>query len=162
MDATKQTLQVTTQCGVRRTTNPSLSRRFRTNDRQLRYLRLRWNMYTNTLDAKAVTSKRGNKAAQIFATRFGWFRAFPFKFKSEAHQALSVFFARDGVPNVMVKDRVREQTLGDFRRKCREASCHIRQTEACSPWMTAPENEVQELKKASVSQMLKKHSPKRL
>ena len=43
-------------------------------------------MYTDTLDAKIVTSKRGNKYAQIFATRFGWFRAFPLKTKSEAHK----------------------------------------------------------------------------
>jgi hypothetical protein len=68
LDSAKQTLNVTTQRGVRTTANPSLSRRFRTNDRQLRYRRLRCDMYTDTLDAKTVTSKRGNKYAQIFAT----------------------------------------------------------------------------------------------
>ena len=119
-------------------------------------------MYTDTLDAKTVTSKRGNKYAQIFATRFGWYRAFPLKAKSEAHEAVSILFARDGVPNVMVMDGAREQTLGDFKKKCREASCHIKQTEPYSPWMNAAENGVRELKKASARQMLKKHSPKRL
>ncbi len=119
-------------------------------------------MYTDTLDAKTVTSKRGNKYAQIFATRFGWYRAFPLKQKSEAHEAVSILFARDGVPNTMVMDGAREQTLGDFRRKCREASCHIKQTEPHSPWMNMAENGVRELKKASARQMLKRHSPKRL
>jgi hypothetical protein len=142
LDSAKQTLKVTTQRGVRTTANPSLSRRFRTNDRQLRYRRLRCNMYTDTLDAKLVTSKRGNKYAQIFATRFGWYRALPLKAKSEAHEAVSTLFARDGVPNVMVMDGAKEQTLGDFRRKCREASCHIRQTEPHSPWMNMAENAV--------------------
>ncbi len=162
LDSAKQTLKVTTQRGVRTTANPSLSRRFRTNDRQLRYRRLRCDMYTDTLDAKTVMSKRGNKYAQIFATRFGWYRAFPLKAKSEAHQAVSILFARDGVPNVMVMDGAREQTLGDFRRKCREAGCHIKQTEPYSPWMSAAENGVRELKKASARQILKKHSPKTL
>jgi hypothetical protein len=109
-------------------------------------------MHADTLDAKSVTSKRGNKYAQIFATRFGWYRAFPMKAKSEAHEAASLLFTRDGVPNVMVMDGAKEQTLGDFRRKCREASCHIKQTEPCSPWMMAAENGVRELKKGSAPQ----------
>ena len=101
-------------------------------------------------------SKRGNKYAQVFATRFGWYRgAFPLKTKSEAHEAVSILFARDGVPNTIVMDGVKEQTLGDFRRKCREASCHIKQTEPHSPWMDMAENGVRELKKASARQMLK-------
>jgi hypothetical protein len=45
LDSTKQTLKVTTQRGVRTTANPSLSRRFWTNDRQLRHCRLRCDMY---------------------------------------------------------------------------------------------------------------------
>jgi hypothetical protein len=69
LDAAKQTLDVTTQRGVRTVANPSLSRRFRTNDRQLRYRRLCCNMYTDTLDAKTVVSKRGNKYAQIFCDK---------------------------------------------------------------------------------------------
>ena len=59
-------------------------------------------MHADTLDAKNVTSKRGNKHAQIFATRFGWHRGFPLKAESEAHEAVSVLFTQDGAPNVMV------------------------------------------------------------
>jgi hypothetical protein len=162
LDAAKQTLEVTTQRGVRTVANPSLSRRFRTNDRQLRYRRLRCNMYMDTLNANTVVLKRGNKYAQIFATRLGWYCAFPIKAKSDAHSALSSLFARDGVPNVMVMDGAKEQILGDFRRKCREAGCHVRQTEPHSPWMNMAENGVRELKKSSARQMLLKHSPKRL
>jgi hypothetical protein len=73
-------------------------------------------MCTDTLYAKTVTSMRGNKHAQIFATRFGWCRAFPLKAKSEAHKAVSTLFTQDGVPNVMVMDGAREQTLGNFRK----------------------------------------------
>jgi hypothetical protein len=108
LDSAKQTLDVMTQRGVRTVGNPGLSRRFRINDRQLRYRRLRCDMYTDTLDVKTVVSKRGNKYAQIFATRFGWYRAFPIKAKSEAHQGLSTLFARD----VMVMDGAKEKILG--------------------------------------------------
>ena len=59
-------------------------------------------------------------------------------------------------------DGPREQTPGDFRKKRRKASCHVKQTEPCSPWMSAAENGVREPKKASAGQVLKKHSPKRL
>ena len=61
-------------------------------------------MHADTLDAKNVTSKRGNKHAQIFATQFGWHRGFPLKAKSEAHEAVSVLLARGGLPNAMVMD----------------------------------------------------------
>jgi hypothetical protein len=98
LDAAKQTLDVKTQQGVKTVANPSLSRRFRTNNRQLRYRQLRCDMYTDTLDAKTVVSKRGNKYAQIFVTRFGWYQAFPIKSKADAHLGLSMLFARDGVP----------------------------------------------------------------
>jgi hypothetical protein len=106
--------------------NPSLSRRFRTNNRQLRYTRLRCDMYMDTLDAKTVVSKRGNMYAQIFATRLGWYWAFPIKAKSDAQSALSTLFARDGVLNVMVMNGAKEQIPGDFRRKCCKAGCHVR------------------------------------
>jgi hypothetical protein len=160
LDSAKQTLKVTAQCGVRTTANPSLSRRFRTNDRQLRHRRLRCDMCADTLDAKTVKSHRGNICAQIFATRFGWHRAFPMKAKLEAHEAVSLLFARDGAPINMVMDGSKEQTLGEFRRMCREASCRIKQTEHDTPWSDAAEKRARELKKASARQTLKKHSPK--
>jgi hypothetical protein len=97
VDSAKQTLKVTTQRGVRTAANPSMSRRFRTNNRQLRCCRLRCDMCADALDAldaKTVTSMQENKHAQIFATRFGWCRTFPLKAsKSEAHEAVSTLFA---------------------------------------------------------------------
>jgi hypothetical protein len=51
------------------------------------------------------------------------------KKESEAHEALSLLFHRDRVPNVMVMDGAKAQTKGQFRRKLRDAGCHINQTE---------------------------------
>jgi hypothetical protein len=66
----------------------------------------------------------------------------------------------DGVPINMVMDGSKEQMLGEFSRKCREASCQVKQTEHDAPWSNAAKNGVRELKKASARQTLKKHSPK--
>ena len=47
----RQTLDVTTHKGVRTLLHPTLSRRFRTNDRQLRHRRLSHDMFTDTLES---------------------------------------------------------------------------------------------------------------
>ena len=122
LEAAKKTLQVTTQCGIHTVANPSLSRRFRTNDCQLRYRRIRAYVFTDTLES-VVPSKRGNKYAQVFATQFGWTRVFPMAKRSDAHEGLSLMFARDGVPTSLIMDNSKEQTLGEFHRKAREAGC---------------------------------------
>ena len=57
--------------------------------------------------------------------------------KGEAHETLSLLFHRDGVPPTMVLDGSKEQCNGDFKRKLREADCHLRQTEPGS----YPEND---------------------
>jgi hypothetical protein len=85
-------------------------------------------MFTHTMYS-TILSRQQNKAAQIFCTDFGFVIAFPMKKESEAHEALSFLFYRDGVPNVMVMDGAKVQTEGQFRRKLRDAGCHIKQTE---------------------------------
>lgn len=118
LDSTKQTLKVTKQRGIRNAANPSPSRRFRTNGCQLRH----------PLDAKTVTSKRVNKCAQIPRNKIRLARCLSLKTKSEAHEVVSTLFAREGVPNAMVMDRAKEQTLGGFWKKWHKASCHTKQT----------------------------------
>ena len=75
LETAARTLHSTTQRGVRTVLHPSLSRRFRTNDRQLRTRRLREDIYTDTLISK-TKSQCGNKYAQIFGTVNGWARVF--------------------------------------------------------------------------------------
>jgi hypothetical protein len=66
----RRTLEATTQRGVRTVLHPTMSRRFRTNDRQLRYRRLPVDMYTDTMFSK-TKSRRGNTCAQVFSTANG-------------------------------------------------------------------------------------------
>jgi hypothetical protein len=119
----KQTVVMTMQRGVRTCLNPTLSRRFPTNDCMLRYKRVLHTMFSNTLFAGSVL-RQGNKMAQVYARYFGWARAHPMKRKGDAHETLSLVFQRDGVPPTMVTDDSKEQTKGEFRQKLKEADCH--------------------------------------
>jgi transposase len=82
--------------------------------------------------------------------------------KSEAHEGLSLLFQREGVPNTLIMDKSKEQLLGNFRRKCREAGARVKQTEPYSPWLNSAESAIRELKKGVGRQMVRTKSPKRL
>jgi hypothetical protein len=125
IEAVKRTRLVTTQRGIRRMIHPSLTKRYKTNDRHLRYRRLPLTIYTDTMYS-TILSKQDNKAAQICCTDFGVVRACPMKNKKEAHEALSLLFHSDGVPNVIVMDGSKAQVEGDFRRKLRDTGCNIK------------------------------------
>lgn len=158
----QRTLEATTQSGVRTVLHPTLSRRFRTNDRQLRYRRLAHNMFTDTLEASKTSWFRKNKYAQVFVTSFGWTRVFPMQKKSEAHHGLDLLAQRDGVPPTIIMDGSKEQTLGEFRRKAREMGCRIKQTEPRSPWQNAAEGGIREVKRGAGRKAAKKNSPAKL
>ena len=82
--------------------------------------------------------------------------------KSEAHEGLSLLFQREGVPNTLIMDNSKEQLLGNFRKKCREAGARVKQTEPYSPWSNSAEAAIRELKKGVGRQMVRTRSPKRL
>jgi hypothetical protein len=161
LNQAKQTILKTTQRGIRSVLHPTLSRRFRTNDRMLRYRRLPMEIFSDTLISK-IKSQRGNLYAQVYGARNGWTRAFPMKAKSDAHESLSLMFARDGVPPAMIVDGAKEQTLGEFRKKARQADCHLKQLEPFTPWANAAEGTIREIKRGFGRKMVRSKAPKRL
>ena len=62
----------------------------------------------------------------------------------------------------MIMDGSKEQNLGDFARKLRDAGCHRKQIESHSPWMNLCEGEICELKRGSNRKMLNRNVPKKL
>ena len=124
MDTARKTLKITTQHGVQTLLHPSTSRCFSTNDHMLCYNRINTPLFCDTMSL-SVRSTRGNSCGQVFSNEAGWSRFFPLQSKSEAHLALSTLFKNDGVPNDLILDGSKEQTAGDFKRKCREADVHI-------------------------------------
>ena len=155
----RRTLARTTRRGIRSTAHSSMSRRFRTNDRHMRYKRLRHNMYTDTMKA-SVPSRLRDLYAQVFVTDFRWARAFPMQKKSDAVHALDLLLHREGAPEKMIMDGSKEQTLGKFKKTCQDAKIHVKQTEPHSPWQNAAEGGIRELKKASGRKMVRAGAPK--
>ncbi len=159
LDGAEETVQRTTQRGIRTCLNPTLTRQFPTNDRMLCYTRLPHTTFTDTMFA-GTPSRSGNKCAQVYAMSFGWARAHPMTRKGEAHETLSLLFHRDNVPPTMVLDGSKEQTKGDFKRKLHEANCQARQTEPHSQWQQATEGCIRKLKCGVSHKMIKTGSPR--
>ena len=82
-------------------TNPSIMRRLPTNDGMLRYNRLPYPMFTDTL-LDGTASQRDHKFAQVFATSYGWSCTIPMTKKSDAPFALDRLFRYKGVPPEMI------------------------------------------------------------
>ena len=158
----QRTVVATTQRSIRTLVDGHMVRRFRTNDRQLRYRRFAHDVFTDTLEANVLSWHRRNRYAQVFATRFGWTRIYPMRNKSDAHEGLSLMAKQDGVPTRIIMDGAREQTMGEFRRKAKEMDVHVRQTEPYSPWQNAAELSIRELKRGSGRKAKKARSPKKL
>ena len=117
--------RATTSRGIRSVLDPTISRRYPTNDRQLRYRRIPLEMYSDTMK-ESVRSRNGNKYAQVYCTRSGWTLAIPMQSKSDAHETLTLLFSRHGIPNILIVDGAKEQVQGKFKRKARQADCRLK------------------------------------
>ena len=93
---------------------------------------------------------------------FGWFHSFPMKLKSETHEALSLLFHQDGMPLAIICGNAKEMILGEFNRKLKKVSCHLKQMESFTTWLNASKREIKELKKGSSRKLIKSGNPKRL
>ena len=114
LETAKRTLDATTQHGARSVLNPTMTRRYRTNDQHLRNRRLSHDIFTDTLEASVRSWFHQNRYAQVFATAFGWCWVYPMKKKRGAHHCLSLMAAQDSVPTHLIMDEYKEQTLSEF------------------------------------------------
>ena len=110
-------------------------------------------LYFQTVFVSTV-SRRSNRCAQVYATDFGWARAFPMASRSEAHETLSLLFVRDGVLPACICDNAKEMIQGKFSQKLKEAACHLKQLETYTPWSNAAEREIKGLKKGAGHNLL--------
>ena len=108
----------------------------------------------------SALSRRGNRCAKVYATDFGWARAFPMASRSDAHEILSLLFVRHGVPPTCICDNAREMIQGEFSQNLKEAACHLKKLEPSTPWSNAAERDIKELKKGAGCKLLKSRAPK--
>ena len=159
IENSRQMIARTTQRGLRSVLHPTLVQWYRTNDYQFQYRQLPMDLFTDTVES-GIASHRGNNYARVFAHHNTWCKAYPMKTKGQVYEALSLLFAQEGVPNKMIMDGSKEQTMGEFRCKTRQAGCQVKQTEPYSPWQNAAEGAIWELKKGTARKMLRAGSPK--
>ena len=80
--------------------------------------------------------------------------------KSETHEALSLLLKIDGVSNNLILDGSKEQTLANFRKKCRQCDCHAKQIEPYPPWCNSCEVAIKMVKLASGRDLRRIKCPK--
>eukprot|EP00804_Cyclotella_cryptica_P013947 CCRYP_002465-RA/>CCRYP_002465-RA protein AED:0.03 eAED:0.04 QI:0/0/0/0.83/0.6/0.5/6/0/916 len=117
------------------------------------YRRVSCNLYSDTMFCPKVTSARGYKMVEIFASDFGWSRCYPMTRKSKAHEALGLLFAPEGFPPKMIVDGAKEMKMGEFAQKCKDAHCYLQSTEPYSPWSNSVKREIRELKKGAARKL---------
>ena len=131
------------------------------NDRMMIYKQLPHPIFVDKMEAGVVSTCQ-NRYSQAYCTQYGWSRVDHMRLKKYAHETLSLIFKRDGVPPKIFVDNYKEQTLGKFAKKCREADCHLVTTEPYSPWMQVAEGCIKQTKLISSIKMLKSGCPKPL
>ena len=82
------------------------------------------------------------------------------KLKSKAHDLLSLLFQQGQGAACNNMQQCQKLILGKFNRKCKETSCHLRQTDSFIPWCSLERDK--ELKKGSDGKLIKSGAPKRL
>jgi hypothetical protein len=156
-----QTLQVTTQKGVRNAVHP-IHKRFRTKQVQLKYDQLgtqHGRLYSDTMFS-SVKSVQGNTMGQIFVNDIGFTRFIPMKSKSEAGYALVEFIQDIGIPASLHTDDAKELTLGTWRKTRLDHAIKQTLTEPYSPWQNRAEGAIRELKRHVHRLMNRSRMPK--
>ena len=158
VETAKKTLERTTQLAIRDFTHSTGGRRLKPFAYQLRYPRLKVEMYTDTMIGKSK-SLQGNNYAQVYATPFHWVAVIPMESKSDAHYTLDALFKKVGVPRVMIPDNAKELTEGWFKKKVLRASSSLHPIEPHTPNANLCEAVIGELKRAYRRAMLASNAP---
>jgi len=124
LETAKKTIERTTQRAVQDFTDVRGMRRLKPTVYQLKYKRLRAELYTDSYYGPCV-SLDGNKYCQIYASVHQWCKAFPMKSKSDAHLTQDKLFRSVGFPVAIIPDYALELTQGKFLRNAQRAQVQI-------------------------------------
>jgi hypothetical protein len=163
LDTAAQTLQVTTQKGIKNAVHP-IVRRFATKQMRLRYNQLgsrHGQFYSDTFFA-TTRSTRGNTLAQLYVNDIKYMRIMPMKRKSEAPFTLQELIQDVGVPAALHCDGAKELQLSKWRDICNDFGIKLTTTEPYSPGQNRAEVNIREAKKSIHRLMTRTRAPKSL
>ena len=144
----------------RQSTEGMLSRHFSTNDRMLRYRRIKSNFFTDTMFVtKSAKSLRGYTMLQLFVSDKGYISVYPMEKKSDFRDCLHLFCKEVGVPEILVVDPSGEQTSKPVRRFCIQVGTTLKLLEESTQWANRAELYVGLLKESIRQDLRKSHCP---
>ena len=157
----RNTINATTRLCPRNTSDITLNRRYKYNDRMLRYRHLPVTMFSDTMFAARRVGKsiRNFTCAQVFATDFGWVGVVLMEFEREIPNAFKEIFKEVCVPQKMILDGARAQVKGETLRECQNAGCTIVELERGMPSANRAERTIAELKTDTKMDMKRARSP---
>ena len=159
VETARKTLQNTTQL-KKQDGNNTLSRNFSTNDRMLRYNRIKSFFFTDTFFVTGkAKSLRGNTCMQIFVSDLGFVYVVPMRSKGEFPLALKEFAKEVGVPEALIVDPSGEQSSKEVRRFCQQIGTTLRILEEHTQWANRAELYIGLIKEAVRKDMLESNSP---
>jgi hypothetical protein len=159
----KDTIQVTTQCGIRTAIHPMM-KRLQVNHLNLHQQRLRGTWYCNTLLSK-VKSKLGNTCANIYTQGKFTPRVIPMTSCKDAGKSLIDFTDDVGIPERLITDGAMEFTgrHTEFIKEARQMQIMLHTSEQGRKNQNhAAKREIGTLAKRWRLRMTKKKVPKRL
>ena len=159
-DEAKRTIDNTSQLSVR-PKDPILAKNYGTNDRMLRYKRIKEWFYTDTFFAtkKGGKSSRGHTCCQLFVTDKGFVYVVPMRRKGEALHAIKQFAKEIGAPDAIVADMSGEQMSREVKHFLNDIGTTLRALEEGTPWANKAELYIGLLKEAVRQDMREADSP---
>ena len=159
-DDAQRTIDVTTQMSIQKD-DPVLSRNYSTNDRMLRYKRIKDFFFMDTFFAtkKGGQSSRGHACCQLFVTDKGFIYVVPMKRKSEVLLAIKQFAKEVSAPDSFVADMSGELMSSEVKKFCNDIGTTLRAIEEGTPWSNKAELYIGLIKEAVRKDMCESNSP---
>ena len=156
----QRTIDVTTQMSIQ-TDDPVLSRNYSTNDRMLRYKRIKDLFFMDTFFAtkKGGQSSRGHTCCQLFVTDKGFIYVVPMNRKSEVLLAIKQFAKEIDAPDSFVADMSGDQMSSEVKKFCTDIGTTLRALEQGTPWSNKAELYIGLIKEAVRKDMCESNSP---
>jgi hypothetical protein len=160
LETASKTLDITSQ-NCARTKSTNLTRNYATNDKMLRYKRIKEFFFMDTFFAtsKAGKSSRGNSCCQLFVTDKGFIYVVPMKKESDVMKAVKQFAKEIGAPEAIICDAARAQISQDMKKFCNEIGTTLRALEEGTPWANKAELYIGLIKEAVRKDMKSANSP---
>ena len=130
----QRTIEDTTQMSTK-TDDPTLSRNYSTNDRMLRYKRIKDFFFMDTFFAtkKGGQSSRGHTCCQLLVTDKGFIYVVLMKKESKVLLAIKKFAKEIGAPVSFVADMSGEQMSSEVKKFCNDIGTTLRALEEGTP-----------------------------